>query len=72
MGTYMDYCPLVRLANNIKLLKTFERTGQVAVPLSEWLWFFEALAYISHGSGPREIFCVIAGECLLFSKTSFK
>ena len=42
----MSDCPLVRLATNLKLLKTFEQTGQVAIRIADWPYFFEALAFL--------------------------
>jgi len=35
----MSDCPLVRLFNNSKILRTFEQTGKVMIPISEWLFF---------------------------------
>src|SRR5262245_31020385 len=66
---YMSDCPLVRLATNLKLLKQFEQTGQVVIPVSEWLHFFEALTTIARDGGHREIYCAFAGEYLVFSRT---
>ena len=65
----MADCPLVRLVNNRKILKTFEQTGKVIIPISEWLFFFEALTTIAHDSGQREIYCAIGARYLVFSKT---
>lgn len=65
----MSDCPLVRLAAYIKLLKQFEQTGQVVIPLSDWIRFFEALAYLKRDGGQREIYCAFAREYLVFSKT---
>ena len=62
-------CPLVRLVNNRKILKTFEQTGKVTLPISEWLFFFEALTAIAHDYGQREIHCAIGARYLVFSKT---
>jgi hypothetical protein len=59
----------VRLVNNRKILKTFEQTGKVMIPISEWLFFFEALTTIAHGGGQREIYCAIGARYLVFSKT---
>ena len=68
----MSDCPLVRLATNIKLLKQFEHTGQVVIPLSDWIRFFEALAFVNRDGGHREIFCAFAGEYLVLSKAPFE
>jgi hypothetical protein len=65
----MSDCPLVRLATYIRLLKQFEQTGQVVIPVDDWLWFFEALAYLKRDGSQREIYCAFAGEFLMFSKT---
>ena len=65
----MSDCPLVRLATYIKLLKQFEQTGQVVIPVDDWLWFFEALAYLKRDGSQREIYCAFAGEYIVFSKT---
>jgi len=65
----MSDCPLVRLVNNRKILKTFEQTGRVMIPISEWLFFLEALTTIAHDSGQREIYCAIGARYLVFSKT---
>jgi len=65
----MSDCPLVRLVNNRKILKTFEQTGKVMIPISEWLFFFEALTTIAHDGGQREIYCAIGARHLVFSKT---
>ena len=65
----MSDCPLVRLVNNRKILKTFEQTGKVTIPISEWLFFFEALTTIAHDYGRREIYCAIGARYLVFSKT---
>ena len=65
----MSDCPLVRLVNNRKILKTFEQTGKVMIPISEWLFFFEALTTIAHDGGQREIYCEIGARHLVFSKT---
>jgi hypothetical protein len=67
----MSDCPLVRLATNLKLLKQFEQTGQVALPLTNWIRFFEALTFMNRG-GHQEIYCAIAEGRLVFSKTPFK
>jgi len=65
----MSDCPLVRLVNNSKILKTFEQTGKVTIPISEWLFFFEALTAIALDYGQREIYCAIGARYLVFSKT---
>ena len=65
----MSDCPLVRLATYIRLLKQFEQTGQVVIPVDDWLWFFEALAYLKRDGSQREIYCAFAGEYIVFSKT---
>ena len=65
----MSDCPLVRLVNNRKILKTFEQTGKVMIPICEWLLFFEALTTIAHDGGQREIYCAIGARYLVFSKT---
>jgi hypothetical protein len=65
----MSDCPLVRLVNNRKILKTFEQTGKVTIPISEWMFFFEALTTIAHDGGRREIYCAIGAQYLVFSKT---
>jgi hypothetical protein len=65
----MSDCPLVRLATNLKLLKQFEQTGQVVIALSDWIRFFDALAFINRDGGHRETYCAFVGEYLVFSKT---
>jgi len=67
----MSDCPLVRLATNIKLLKQFEQTGQVVMPLTYWIRFFEALAFINR-DGYQEIYCAIVEGRSVFSKTPLK
>jgi hypothetical protein len=67
----MSDCPLVRLATNIKLLKQFEQTGQVLIPLTDWIRFFEALAFINR-DGYQEIYCAIVKGRSVFSKTPLK
>jgi hypothetical protein len=67
----MSDCPLVRLAYSLKILKQFERTGRVAIPLTDWIRFFEALAFMRQ-EGQREIYCVIAGDHMVLSKTPLK
>jgi len=65
----MSDCPLVRLATNHKLLKQFEQTGQVVMPVDDWVWFFQALTFLTRDDGRREIYCEIGARYLLFSKT---
>jgi hypothetical protein len=65
----MSDCPLVRLATNLKLLKQFEQTGQVVIPVSDWIRFFEALTFLNRDCGHREIHCAIGSRYLVFSKT---
>jgi hypothetical protein len=67
----MSECPLVRLATNLKLLKQFEQTGQVVIPLTDWIRFFEALAFMNR-NGNQEIHSAIVEGRLVFSKTPFK
>ena len=67
----MSDCPLVRLATNIILLKQFDQTGQVVIPLTDWIRFFEALAFINR-DGYQEIYCAIVEGRLVFSKTPLK
>jgi hypothetical protein len=67
----MSDCPLVRLATNLKLLKQFEQTGQVVIPLTNWIRFFEAPAFMNR-DGHQEINCAIMEGPLVFSKTPFK
>jgi len=64
----MDECPLVRLARSLKLLKQFEQTGQVAIPVTHWIQSFEALAFLKRAGGRREIYCAFTGERLLLSR----
>ena len=64
-------CPLVQLARNQKIRKKFEEAGMVAIPLTDWIRFFEALAFLDRG-GAWEISCAIVGGYLMLSKTSFK
>jgi hypothetical protein len=68
----MSDCPLVRLATNLKLLKQFEQTGQVTIHISDWLRFFELLAYISRDRDPLEVHCTIVREHLIFSRAPLK
>lgn len=67
----MSDCPLVRLANNRKILKKFNQTGMVAIPVSMWLWFFEALTTIARDGERREIHCAIVEGYMVFSQTPF-
>ena len=67
----MSDCPLLRLAINIKLLMQFEQTWQVMMPLTDWIRFFEALAFM-YRDGHQEIYCAIVEGYLVFSKTPFK
>jgi hypothetical protein len=69
---YMSDCPLVRHAENLKLLKHFKQTGKVAIPRSEWIRFFEALAFLNRDGDRLRIYCDFAGEYLLLSKTPIK
>jgi hypothetical protein len=67
----MSDCPLVKLATNRKLLKQFEQTGQLKIHISDWLRFFEVLAFISRDVQPLEIHCAIPEKvanawCLFF------
>jgi hypothetical protein len=71
-GGSVSDCPLVRLAQHRKILKTFEQTGMVAIPMNQWLRFFEALEFISREHGHQEIYCVILEEYIVFSKTSLE
>jgi len=64
----MSDCPLVKLATNCKLLKTFKQTGQAAIHISDWLRFFEVLAYISRDVRTLKIYCAIVGDHLIFSR----
>jgi hypothetical protein len=57
----MDVCPLVKLTKNRRTLKKFEETGRVALPLSDWLRFFEALTFLDREGGQREIYCIPSG-----------
>lgn len=68
----MDDCPLVRLAKNLIILQKFERSGQVAISVTDWLWFFDALTFINRDSSPRVIYSTIAEGSLVFSKTPFR
>jgi len=65
----MSDCPLVQLAANLKLLKQFEQTGQVAIPIADWIRFFEALTFLNRDGGHKEIYCAIGARYLVFSKT---
>jgi hypothetical protein len=42
---------------------------QVVIALSDWIRFFDALAFINRDGGHREIYCAFAGEYSVFSKT---
>ena len=68
----MEECPFVRHVENLKLLKKFEQTGLVAIPISQWIRFFEALAFLAHGGTHREIYCVVGTRYVVFSKTPIK
>jgi hypothetical protein len=68
----MSDCPLVRLASNLKLLKQFEHSGQVVIPVSDWIRFFEALAFLNRNGGHGEIYCAIGARYLVFSKTPIR
>jgi hypothetical protein len=65
----MDECPIVRHVENLKLLKKFDKTGQVAIPISEWIRLFDALAFLAHDGGQKEIYCAVGTRCVVFSKT---
>jgi len=67
----MSDCPLVRPVTTIKLLKQFEQTGQVVIPLTDWFRFFEALAFMNR-DGHQEIYCAVVEGRLVFSKTPLK
>jgi hypothetical protein len=71
-GGSVSDCPLVRLAQHRKILKTLEQTGMVALPMNQWLRFFEALEFISREHGRQEIYCAILVEHIVFSKTPLK
>jgi hypothetical protein len=64
-------CPIVRLANNLKLLKKFDESGMVAIPLTDWIRFFEALALMTR-DGQLVIYSTIVEGSLVFSKVPFK
>jgi hypothetical protein len=66
---HMSDCPLILLTTNLKHLKQFEQTGQVVIPLSDWIRFFETLAFLNRDGGRRETYCAFVGEYLVFSKT---
>ena len=68
----MSDCPLIQLADNLKILRTFEQSGSVKIHLNEWIRFFDALTFMHRDGGHREISCAIVDEYLVFSKTSFK
>jgi hypothetical protein len=65
----MSDCPLILFATNLKHLKQFEQTGQAVIHLSDWIRFFETLAFLNRDGGGRDIYCAFAGEYLVFSKT---
>jgi len=65
-------CPLVQLARNQKIRKQFEEAGMVAIPLTEWIRFFETLAFMHRDGGKREIYCAIVGGHMVFSKARFE
>ena len=65
-------CPLVQLAKYRQIQKKFEESGMVAIPVREWLRFFEALAFITRESGRPEIYCSIVGGHMVFSKAPIK
>jgi hypothetical protein len=64
-------CPIVRLANNLKLLKKFDESGMVAIPLTDWIRFFEALALMTR-DGQLVIYSTIVEGSLVLSKVPFK
>jgi hypothetical protein len=45
------------------------QTGQVVIPVDDWLYFFEARAFLKRDGGHREIYCAIGRRYLLSSKT---
>jgi len=65
-------CPLVQLAKYRKILKKLEQCSMVAIPLTDWLGFFDALAFITRESGRLEIYRAIGNGYLVFSKTPIK
>jgi len=65
----MSDCPIVRLAKNIKLLKRFEQTGRVAIPIDNWLYFFDAFIFLNRAAGQGEIYCAIGAQYVFFSRT---
>jgi hypothetical protein len=67
----MSDCPLVQLTNNLKLLKKFNESGMVVIPLTDWIRFFEALAFMTR-DGHRVIYSTIVEGYLVFSKTPLK
>jgi hypothetical protein len=69
LETLLDECPLVRHVENLKLLKTVDQTGHAAILISEWMWFFEALAFLAHGGDRREIYCAVGTRYVVLSKT---
>lgn len=68
---HMSDCPLIRLAYNRKILKQFDESGIVVIPMADWIRFFESLAFMNR-DGHQEIYCAIVEGYLVFSKTSFK
>ena len=71
LETHMSDCPLVRPATNLKPLPQFEQTGQVVIPVTYRIRFFEALAFMNR-DGLQETCCAIVEGSLVFSKTPFK
>jgi len=65
----MSDCPVVRFATNLKLLKKFEQVGRVAIPITDWVYFFEALNFLSSDGGHTEMYCAIGSRHLYLSKT---
>jgi hypothetical protein len=64
-------CPLVRFVTNLTLLKQFEQTGRVVIPLTDWIRFFEAPAFMNR-YGYQKIYCAIVEGGLVLGKTPFK
>jgi hypothetical protein len=46
----MSGCPLAQLTNNLKLLKKFNESGMVVIPLTDRIRFFETLAFMTRDS----------------------
>jgi hypothetical protein len=65
----MGECPLVRHVENLKLLKKFDQTGHVAIPISDWIRFFQALAFLAHDGGWRQTYCAVGTRYVVFSET---